>query len=76
MPDPLKTVVIRVSTASWVLPGMTATRQPSRAAVVSNCATIPSRADSNPPMIHVINIGATIAISTALVPFDLDRRGL
>src|SRR4029077_9113046 len=36
MPDPLRTVLIRFCTSVAVDPSMTATRQPSRAAVVTN----------------------------------------
>src|SRR3954451_16685690 len=76
-PDPLRTALIRAWTSSWVWPGTTATRHPSRAAVVSNWATIPNRDASICPRIRVTMMGATIAISTALAPlrrFALKRR--
>src|SRR3954471_14487456 len=67
-PDPLRTESIRLWTSLWVWPGTTATRHPSRAAVVSNWATIPNRDASICPRIRVTMMGATIAISTALAP--------
>ena len=36
IPDPLRTAVIRFCTSVWVIPLRTATRQPSRAAAVTN----------------------------------------
>jgi hypothetical protein len=68
MPDPERTAVIRFCTSVCVMPSRTATRQPSRAAVVSNWVTIPSRAASIIPTSSVTNTGAMRAISTALAP--------
>ena len=64
MPDPLRTALTRLWTSVRVFPGTTAMRHPSRAAFVSNCATIPNRDASICPMIRATNTGATIATTT------------
>jgi hypothetical protein len=68
IPDPASDSSIRACTEACVEPEMTATRQPSRAAVVKSWETMPRRDDSTIPITSATKTGAMQAISTALVP--------
>ena len=68
IPRGLRSEFTRVCTSLSVLPLITATRHPSRAAVVIIWLTIPSRDVSICPITSITNTGMIMASSTALVP--------
>jgi hypothetical protein len=63
-------------TSLFVFPLITAVRAPTRAAAVSICETMPSRAASIWPKTSIRNTGATIAVSSAAAPERRRRNDL